>query len=71
MSDATLRIKNLSTALEALSNIADLEGDLDTIQQGVKELLQEEIHTFKEEKEKETQWPNRPARTTTNNIDDN
>ena len=66
MMDATLRIKNLSIALEALSGVPGV-GDCFT---AIEVLLQEEIRKFREEKEKETQWPLRPARACTTNTSD-
>lgn len=64
--DATIRIKNLSIALEALSRIVGAHEHSAAIDI----LLQEEIRAFREEKEKETQWPGKPARTSTTNTDD-
>ena len=52
MSDATLRIKNLSIALEALSRVAQC-GCYITIEN----LLRDEIEEFQKEKEKDNQWP--------------
>jgi hypothetical protein len=59
MPDATLRIKNLSIALEALSRIAGARY-FDDIQTALKSEIE---HYWKE---KETQWPHnaRPAPTT-------
>ena len=66
MSDATLRIKNLSIALEAISRVAQCSYYKD-----VEDLLWDEIKEFKKEKEKENQWPQRgPTRTSTTNTDD-
>jgi len=62
--DATLRIKNLSIALEALSRI-NTDGSL-YLYTSIEMLLKKEI----QEVEKETQWPQRgPARTNTTNTD--
>ena len=61
--DATLRIKNLSIALEALSHSVTSLRNFERIS-AIEELLDEEIRTFKEEKEKENQWPQRPAKPT-------
>lgn len=59
--DATLRIKNLSIALEALSRIPRV-GECST---AIEVLLQEEIRKFREEQEKENQWPQRgPTKST-------
>ncbi len=63
MMDATLRIKNLSIALEALSRINT--GDSFSLYERIVDLLKDEIIT----KEKENQWPQRPARTATTNTD--
>jgi len=61
VSDATLRIKNLSIALEALSRVPGV-GECSM---AIEVLLQEEIRKFREEQEKEMQWPHQgPARTT-------
>jgi len=60
--DATLRIKNLSIALEALSRFPGT-GELSL---AIETSLQEEIRKFRETQEKETQWPQRgPADPTT------
>ena len=60
MSDATLRIKNLSIALEALSRVPGV-GECSM---AIEVLLQEEIRKFQEEQAKETRWPHQgPART--------
>jgi hypothetical protein len=64
VSDATLRIRNLSIALEALSRV---NGHTATeLVSGVQEALMAEIKAYREEKEKETQWPHlaRPAKPT-------
>ncbi len=66
MSDATLRIKNLSIALEALSRI-NREGSHDLFDT-IEALLQDTIRAFRKEKEKETQWPQRPAKPTPNFV---
>ena len=67
--DATLRIKNLSIALEALSRITGYAAT--TLHTEIQEALMQELKAFREEKEKENQWPRQgPARTTTNNIMD-
>ena len=67
MSDATLRIKNLSIALEALSRISGYAAT--TLHSEIQEALMQELKAFREEKEKENQWPQRPARTATTNLD--
>jgi hypothetical protein len=54
MVDATLRIKNLSIALEALSRIAITDGRYNHFER-IQELLNEEI----QKAQKETQWPRR------------
>lgn len=60
--DATLRIKNLSIALEAVSRIVGCT----TAHLHIENLLQEEIRKFREEQEKENQWPQRgPTKSTT------
>jgi len=65
--DATIRIKNLSIALEALSRVPGV-GECST---AIEVLLQEEIRKFREEQEKENHWPlQRPARACTTNTDD-
>jgi hypothetical protein len=56
MMDATLRIKNLSIALEALSRI-NIPGSLGFYNE-IETLLSKEIYEAK----KETQWPNQTAR---------
>jgi len=66
--DATLRIKNLSIALERLYRLTG--SDWGTLRGEMENLLHEEIQAFREEKEKENQWPQRPARTNTTNTDD-
>jgi len=55
MMDATLRIKNLSIALEALSRINEARDSYLQVQT----LLQEEVYAFSKEKAKETQWSKR------------
>jgi len=65
MMDATLRIKNLSIALEAVSRVVNCT----TAFLNIENLLLDEIQKFQKEKEKENQWPQRPARTATTNLD--
>ena len=60
--DATLRIKNLSIALEALSRISGYDTTLRSSE--IQEILRQEIVNYQKEQEKETQWPNRPAKPT-------
>jgi len=68
MSDATLRIKNLSIALEALSRINS--GDSFSLYERIVDLLKDEIITKEKETQEAQQWPQRPARTATTNLDD-
>jgi len=66
MMDATLRIKNLSIALEALSRVPGV-GECSL---AIENSLHEEIRKFREEQEKETQWPRQwPARATLTDDD--
>ena len=58
VSDATLRIKNLSIALEALSHGPKSR----VLRDAVEILLHEQIKAFREEKEKENQWPPKPTK---------
>jgi len=53
VSDTTLRIKNLSIALEALSRISSGADCFFRIE----EILKDEITKYEKEKEKEIQWP--------------
>jgi len=55
MSDATLRIKNLSIALEALSHVTG-SNHIKHFNR-IEELLEDEILGLEKEKEKENQWP--------------
>ncbi len=63
--DATLHIKNLSIALEALSRVNSIRSQ--EFFKDIEGLLAIEIFVFRKEKEKETQWPPRawPAPTAT------
>jgi len=67
MTDATLRIKNLSIALEALSRIALGDGRYNHFAR-IEELLDDAI----KEAQKEIQWPHRarPASTPPNLEDE-
>ncbi len=58
--NATLRIKNLSIALEALSRINTSRSHEHS--QDIEGLLAQEIYSFRREKEKENQWPQRSAK---------
>ena len=51
--DGTLRIKNLSIALEALSHVRGST----VFSYNIEKLLEQEILEEKERKEKEKQWP--------------
>ena len=62
--DATHRIKNLSIALEALSHIVGQQGQFNDVEN----ILNEEVRRYWQEKEKETQWPQWPARASTTNT---
>ena len=66
--DVTIRIRNLSIALEAISRI----NGATTAYLTIENLLLQEIKEFQKEKEKETQWPPRarPAPTTPNPEDE-
>ncbi len=64
--DVTLRIKNLSIALEALSRIPGST----LFSYDIGKLLEEEIRQYKEKKEKETQWPRQRPAPTAPNLDD-
>jgi len=66
MMDATLRIKNLSIALEALHRTPECGG----LAASVWLLLKQEVKEAEEEQTKAGQWPGKPTRTTTNNITD-
>jgi len=64
--DATLRIKNLSIALEALSRIVGQQAHFNDIEN----ILNEEIRQYWRENEKETQWPHKaPAKPIINEDD--
>ena len=64
--DATLHIKNLSIALEALSRIVGQQAHFNDIEN----ILNEEIRRYWRENVKETQWPQRgPAKPITNEDD--
>jgi len=64
VSDATLRIKNLSIALEALHRTPEC-GDLAA---SVWLLLKQEVAEAEKEKTEARQWPRRPAKPAPNFV---
>ena len=60
--DATLRIKNLSIALEALSRVNTRTSHEHS--QDIEGLLAQEIRKEQKENEAQMQWPNRPTKPT-------
>ncbi len=68
MTDPTLRIKNLSIALEALSH-AGPGYSATSLHSEIQEALMAELKAFREEKEKENQWPQRPTQPINNEVD--